>query len=247
MRNDPVEEWRRLTEYYRSLTDDQLDELATEFADLTETARQILRAEVRSRGLPDPQAPHAAVNGNHASPLQPDLIFNAQKVLDAQKVPDAQKAGQVPSSAGDPRQEADLPHEYTWKTLLCTCNTRAEAWQISEMLRRAGIENWMDGPGVYSPHAALDLTNPRVLVAADELDRARVIASMPIPQDVIDESNVTVPDFELPACPGCGAADPVLESADPANLWRCESCGRRWTDPEDRPAEMPTAGSPRKN
>jgi hypothetical protein len=187
------------------------------------------------------------VNGNHASPLQPDLIFNAQKVLDAQKVPDAQKAGQVPSSAGDPRQEADLPHEYTWKTLLCTCNTRAEAWQISEMLRRAGIENWMDGPGVYSPHAALDLTNPRVLVAADELDRARVIASMPIPQDVIDESNVTVPDFELPACPGCGAADPVLESADPANLWRCESCGRRWTDPEDRPAEMPTAGSPRKN
>lgn len=204
MRTDPLEEWRRLTDHYRTLTDGELEELGRTFADLTGTAQQILRDEMRSRGLRDPLAP-------------PQV-----------SVPVDRTAPQRSFVSSDPK--SDPPLEYTWKTLLRECTTRQEAWQISEALRRAGIESWVDGPGMDSPHADLDVTNPRVLVAADELDRALMVASQPIPQDIIDESRETVPEFQVPHCPACGAADPLLEDVNPLNAWRCEACGRQWTD-----------------
>jgi uncharacterized Zn finger protein len=40
-----------------------------------------------------------------------------------------------------------------------------------------------------------------------------------------------VPEFVLPKCPKCGAEDPVLEGADPVNTWRCETCGKLWSEP----------------
>jgi len=39
-----------------------------------------------------------------------------------------------------------------------------------------------------------------------------------------------IPDYEPPACPSCGTKEPVLESADPVNSWRCERCGKQWTE-----------------
>ena len=70
-----------------------------------------------------------------------------------------------------------------------------------------------------------------MLVAADQLEQARAIAAQPIPQEIIEESKTEVPEFELPVCPKCGAADPVLEGVDPVNTWRCEACGYEWTEP----------------
>ncbi|HUA90931.1 MAG TPA: hypothetical protein VL991_00105 [Terracidiphilus sp.] len=211
MRNDPVAEWQRLTQHYRTLTDDQLEELAVDFGDLTETAQQILRGEMLTRGLRDPQSP-------------PELRTRAE----------LPPAWEQEGSAGPEQDDAGdaPPHEYTWKTLLCECDTREEAWQLSEVLRRAGIESWIEGPSMYLPHPDLDFATPRVLVAADQLDEAQLIISRPIPQDVIDASRLTLPEFELPHCPGCGAPDPVLEDADPVNAWRCALCGRQWSDGE---------------
>jgi transposase-like protein len=70
-------------------------------------------------------------------------------------------------------------------------------------------------------------------VAADQLEQAQAVLASPIPQEVIEESQIKVPEFELPGCPMCGASDPLLESADPVNEWLCESCGAQWSDPED--------------
>ena len=221
MQTDPVEEWRRLTEHYRTLTDDQLNELAIDLSDLTEVAQQVLRGEMKSRGLRDPQALPRPARKAEISPATPPHFL-----LDPSDADD--------SVSGD---ESHLPHDYTWKTLLCECEKWEQAWQLQEALRRAGIESWIDGPGPYSPLAELDLTSPRILVAADELDQARIIAAQPIPQDIIDESRIKVPEFQLPTCPTCGTADPLLEGIDPVNLWRCEMCGRQWTDPGGRPEE----------
>ena len=33
-----------------------------------------------------------------------------------------------------------------------------------------------------------------------------------------------------PACPKCGAPDPLLESVEPVNTWSCEICNATWTD-----------------
>ena len=62
MQSDPALEWRRLTEHYREMSDEELRELAADFANLTETAQQVLAQEMRSRGLGDPQAPGSLRN-----------------------------------------------------------------------------------------------------------------------------------------------------------------------------------------
>jgi len=118
--------------------------------------------------------------------------------------------------------------EFSWKVLLCECDTSAEAWQISQVLKRAGIDNWIEG--VNSRWGGY----PKVLVAADQLEEATRIANQPIPADIIEDSNQEIPEYETPTCPKCRAEDPVLESAEPNNSWLCEACGAQWTDPEPK-------------
>jgi len=74
------------------------------------------------------------------------------------------------------------------------------------------------------------LSGPKVLVAADQLEEARQIAARPIPQDIIDDSRMKLPEFEPPTCQYCGAADPMLKGSEPCNQWVCEECGREWAD-----------------
>ena len=216
MQLDPMEDWRRLTRTYSAMHDDELRHLAADFASLTDTARQILRDEMRKRGLGDPQS--LTPPGNHGSSPQWNPTAFA---------PPAQTAG------------ADLDHQFVWKNLLCECDERGEAWQIEEFLRRAGIESWTEDSQRYLPYLQLDMSRPRLrlLVAAGDLDRARAIAAQPVPQDIVEQSKTEQPDYEPPACPGCGAPDPLLEDVDPVNRWRCETCGRVWSEAnaEDAP------------
>jgi ribosomal protein L37AE/L43A len=74
--------------------------------------------------------------------------------------------------------------------------------------------------------------NLRITVPADRLEEAREIIARPIPKEIVEQSRMTVPEFELPVCPKCGAGDPVLEEVDPVNSWLCEACGNQWTEPE---------------
>jgi ribosomal protein L37AE/L43A len=207
MWDNPAEEWRRLSELYSKKSDDELCELAAGFSDLTEVAQQVLRDEMRKRRLDEAQAAiRAATNSVHPAPLR----WNP---------------GDTQSNFAAMNQEYDPPCEYTWKTPLCERDEREEAWQVAEVLRRAGIESWIERP--QSPFGP---SGRRVLVAADQLDEALQIAVRPIPQEIIDLSRMEVPDFEPPACPGCGAADPVLEDVNPVNMWRCEACAKQWTE-----------------
>jgi hypothetical protein len=114
--------------------------------------------------------------------------------------------------------------EFTWKTPLCDCESREEAWQIGEVLRRAKIESWLEG---QRDAASSGL---RILVAADQLEDAQRVIANPIPADVIEESHLTPPEYDLPVCPKCGTADPILVGVDPVNVWECESCGAEWED-----------------
>jgi transposase-like protein len=116
--------------------------------------------------------------------------------------------------------------------LLCECDEPERAALIREVLKEAGIESWIQGPG-YS--VAPDMSSPSILVAADQLEQAREIVARPIPQSIIEQFQMQIPEFEPPVCPGCGAEDPLLESVDPRNTWLCESCGKQWTDPEEDP------------
>jgi hypothetical protein len=249
MQADPLLEWQTLTAHYRELSDDELRELAGDFNDLTETAQQVLRTEMRSRGLADPEAASpvllasnapSAVNASSAAPLPrkfaPEVSASVSEraaLLFGARTPEL-----VPDALSE-QDKDDGSHEYTWKTVLCECDTSGEAWQLSEALKQAGIGSWTENPATYSRYAGLGLSYPRVLVAADQLEQARVIAAHPIPPEIVEESETEVPEFVPPSCPKCGASDPVLEAVDPANSWKCEQCGERWTESASAAAEQP--------
>ncbi len=219
MQGDPQRYWRDLTENYRQMSDGELLELGESRGDLTEMAQQVLRDEMRKRGLDDAKPADARnITGQPAvahweSPRYRDMSRDAS-------------------------DETDIPHEFTWKTLLCECETSQEAWQVGETLRRAGIESWVMGS-----RSLWDASGPRVQVAADQLEQAQAVLASPIPQEVIEESQKKMPEFELPGCPTCGASDPLLESADPVNTWLCETCGAEWSDPEDGSDDGPQSST----
>jgi hypothetical protein len=220
MQVNPAEEWQRLTEYYREISDGELLELAADLADLTETAQQVLRGEMRNRGLDEPRAAgETPANSDRPAPLRRVSFVDPY-------------TGEIESSVPGVNREDDAPREFTWKTMLCECDDREQAWQIYEVLRRAGIESWIERPGS-------GIIYPRVLVAADQLDEARAIAARPVPPEIVDQSRMEPPEFEPPKCPKCGAEDPVLESVEPANAWLCEACGNEWTDPPADPNGKP--------
>jgi hypothetical protein len=222
MQIDPVQEWRRLTENYREMPDVQLEELALDFADLTAAAQQALRDELRHRGLPQPGSSPQATATRQA-PVTPRLLEPTEDEFENRE---------------DSEEDSGEPHEYTWKTVLCECEERDQIWQLQEMLHRAGIDSWRQGADEAG------LLYPRILVAADQLEEARIVIARPVPQDVIDQSHEpTQAEYEMPRCPACRAEDPVLEDTEPVNSWRCEACGRQWSDPapaaEGEPQQTP--------
>jgi hypothetical protein len=236
---DPYQEWVRLTQEYRAMSDEELRDLNRDFADLTEVARQVLSAEMQSRGLDKKIAEEQQIAASNDRPWTKREVspFVGRAEVAAQggllgSIVGSNATEPVPDDE-ESNSESDEPVEYTWKTMLCEGMEYDQAWQIFEVLRRAGIESWIERPGGRRASRVPDQFDGdlRVLVAADELDRARDLIANPIPQDIVDASHQTLPDYEPPCCPACGAEDPVLESAEPVNAWKCESCGREWTDP----------------
>lgn len=220
MQADPLEEWRRLTQLYSEMGDLEIGELADQINDLTPTAQQILRDELKKRGISESSA-------SEAPKLNPPASVHIE--------PRYYRYQSSEAETGE-----DGSHEYTWKTPLCNCGSNEEARQRAEMLRRAGIDCWLRVPGA---NGSLDMTGYQIEVAADQLDQAQVVVAQPIPQDIIDQINEeqSASAYEPPVCPKCGAADPTLESVEPSNNWLCESCGHTWSDPVTDPSQ--TAGS----
>jgi hypothetical protein len=219
MPDDLHDEWRRLTEHYAQMYDGELVRLAHQYADLTDVARQVLRDEMLKRGLGDPAKPDEVQQDSGR------LRFERGFEIDG-------------DASGSDVEDGERAHEYTWKTDLCECENEEQAWQISRVLDRAGIDCWVRDTGRGFVASSLDLTNIRIVVAADQLEEARKIIAQPIPQEIIDESQVEVPPYVIPTCPACGDPDPTLLEDEKANCWSCEVCGKEWTELEKPPAEQ---------
>jgi hypothetical protein len=233
MQVDPVQEWQRLTAEYRQKFDNELLELARDYADLTEPAQQALWQEMRSRGLRDPADPRASVvkelpeTNLTARPTTDPIDERAAEVLGEQSAGVLGFGSRMPRlvpDTPDTDDKDDGPHEYTWKTFLCDCETNEEAQQLSRVLRQAGIDSWIQQAREFGRR------NARVMVAADQLDQARAIAAQTIPQAIVEEEKEEPPEFVEPRCPKCGSDDVVLEGVDPENTWRCEQCDAQWTE-----------------
>ena len=220
MQTDPMEEWRRLTTHYGEMGDVEIRELANQINDLTDTARQILRDELKRRDISEKSLSSQATNREAVDNDSAAVHWDSREVSYQDADDDVAEIGSV---------------EYTWKTGLCRCDSIDEAAQRGEMLRRAGIESWVQRPGArfVVPWLELGVGDLQINVAADQLEQALAIMAHPIPQDIIDEikEEQSTPVYEIPRCPKCKAEDPTLESVEPSNNWLCESCGYTWSDP----------------
>jgi len=225
MNDNPAADWQALAENYRQMYDKELERLGDEIDSLTDTAQQVLRTELKNRGLVEPGAKKAASRSGTPKFRSPNS--QAPSFIGIAVDPDALVSEKIEETEGDDVEESDEPHEYTWRTLLCDCDTEEAALQLKQHLRRAGIESWIEAPGRYGGGNAL----PRLLVAADELEHAIEVAQQPILQDIVDDKDEEIPEYAPPTCPACGAEDPVLEAAEPSNSWLCEVCGKQWSEP----------------
>lgn len=230
MHDDPSRYWQDLTANYRRMSDGELLQLAEKPEDLTEVAQQVLRDEMKLRKLEKPQPP--------AFPAKLTSVPRRNHATFGIALAGGYAVPSDSEDEDDVEGEDGPAHEFTWKTLLCDCRSNEHALQLRAALARHGIECWV----TQVPSTSTDIVGPQVHVAADQLEEAQSVAAQPIPQDIIDEWNAVVPEFEVPACPQCGSKeDVVLESTEPVNAWFCEACDAEWVDLEPGEEETPAA------
>jgi DNA-directed RNA polymerase subunit M/transcription elongation factor TFIIS len=207
---DPNREWRRLSEVYAAMNEDELQAVADDAYELTDIAKQVLQAEISHRGLSielKKQAPASEDqepvydDANYAPPPEEDLeelqrVWNMDEAKDIKSRLDA---GSVPSYLG-PESVDDI-------RLLRASFERGVAVKvrISDSQRAMGVL-----ANSYRP--------PEGEAPADE------------PDDV---------EYEV-HCPKCHSTEIVFQSLepDPATKsafdskfnWSCDACGHRWKD-----------------
>jgi DNA-directed RNA polymerase subunit M/transcription elongation factor TFIIS len=203
---DPVAEWNRLTELYRQKSDDELELIAADAYDLTDTAREVLTAEISLRKLdlklndqaPPPEEEEAIGPAHDIDPVEYDLqsVFTAdtmQELVDFKRI--LEEAGIAHFIGPDHVQELKDFHgsfEHGVRVYV-----RYVDWQRTlGYLHNLDLENRTE----EAPQA-------------DEADPA---------------------DDALPTCPACHSSEIVFLSQDPKDdskfRWKCEACGNRWTN-----------------
>jgi hypothetical protein len=95
-----------------------------------------------------------------------------------------------------------------------------EAYIAQSVLRSAGIESVVP----TSEIGAVD--TPRLIVAPADARTAQLLLS----RATDTASDEEAAGFVEPVCPKCGTPDPLLESVEPTNQWRCEACNNLWSD-----------------
>src|ERR1035438_1250493 len=109
MHEDTIADWQRLTQLYSEMGDGELEELNASIGDLTEVAQQVLRDEMKKRGLNEP----GVIRGAFESPS---------------RLAPLREGSDADSPTGeDDTEDGEPAHEYTWKTLFCECYEWGEA------------------------------------------------------------------------------------------------------------------------
>ena len=208
---DRVEQWRRVTEHYRSLTDDELIAIAQDKEDLTEVAQQALESEIASRKLRiPPEEPEESPDIVLDPQSDPDSPYEAERELvlietvfslrDAQQLQELLNEDGIPFYMGEERatRAEDVKSNFTKG--------------VTVKIMRIGLP--------YATRARMNF-HPQDDPEERDLQEAKV-----------------APEPDPLFCPKCRSEEVVLERSRPDSslptgtrfAWRCEACGKRWED-----------------
>jgi hypothetical protein len=218
---DPEQERRRLAESYSRHIDGELEKVAGQAYELTDIAREMLRAEMLRRGLTAPFVDHAPVvpvpppSPGDPPPEAPPVESQPGDELDVQKMVTIRKFRDLPEAlfAKGSLESAGI------ECALLDDNMVRLDWFISNLL--GGV---------------------KLQVRQEDSDVAEEILQQPIPE------NFDVPgigEYEQPHCPKCQSLDVNFREIAPAayvstilnvpipfhrRAWRCHSCYAEWED-----------------
>ena len=226
---DPEQERARLAEHYSRQIDGLLEQVRAQAYELSEIARETLRAELARRGLSTTLAERPAVlrKRDLKTGEEPAATAPEASVLPAEGAEKIRIAGIVTI-----RQFRDLPEALLAKGSLESAGIRC-VLSDDNMVRM----DWF-----YSNA----IGGIKLLVDSEDAAEAEQVLNQPIPEhfDVPD-----VGEYEQPRCPNCDSLDITFRELDPAaflslgiswlglgvpipihrRAWRCRACdGCSW-------------------
>jgi hypothetical protein len=230
---DPEQERRRLAEFYTQQLDGELEKVASQAYELTDLAREVLRAELNRRGIAG------------------KLVEQAPVIL--KKEPTGPRPGDPPAATGiEPEAQKDQVEfqqegELDFQRMVTIRRFRdlPEALIAKGSLDSAGIDSVL----VNDNLVRLDwfwsnlMGGVQLQVEAEDADSANEILNQPIPES-FDAGGTG--EYQQPRCPSCGSLDvsfqelnkPVAYVSAYAGLplpirrqaWRCHACNAEWED-----------------
>lgn len=228
-RIDPEQERQRLIEFYAGQMDGELEKVASQAYELTDIAREILRAELVRRGLKTTLIEQA-----------PIFVKETQE-----------------SQAGDPPPEPEIPEdeplqddgEVELRKMVTIRQFRdlPEALLAKGCLDSAGIDSVLLDDNLVR----LDwfwsnlMGGVKLKVDPSDASAADEILKQPIPENF---DVYGVGQYEQPRCPACQSLDVTFKELNrPVSYvtmwlnvpipvhrraWRCHSCNAEWEDDE---------------
>ncbi len=221
---DPEQERRRLAEFYSLQMDGELEKVAAQAGELTDTAREVLRAELSRRGL-------------GAEPLERALV---PPLVPVPPPP----TGQIKTPSDE--LSASLDDDLALREMVTLRRFRdmPEALLAKGCLESAGIESCLlDDNMVRLDWFWSNLVGGiKLQVDPKEVEAANEILNQPIP-DGFDVAGVG--EYQQPHCPRCESLDVNFQEVLPAayvsaylsvpipfhrRAWRCHACDAEWED-----------------
>jgi DNA-directed RNA polymerase subunit M/transcription elongation factor TFIIS len=205
---DPAQEWQRLTEVYRSMSDDQLLDLAKQSSDLTSVAQQVLEHEISSRGMkmPEPEADPAGTPN-----IAADEGDSASQYADDRKLVEI-------ATVWSSRDAAQL------KQLLDTAGILFVLGPEKVTRVETMTSNFSDGVSVQTMKIAVPM-------ARDVLKHY-----YPADQPFIEDEETERLATRCPKCHseevvfGNEAEPETLDDTPEKFEWSCDACGYKWED-----------------
>jgi hypothetical protein len=236
---DAEQERRRLAQFYAGQMDGELEKVASQAYELTDLAREALRAELAKRGLSvelaeQPPAPPPPAIGDPPPEPQLEELFPDKLLADESVANDSQ--------SDDSLSEGEL--ELRNRVMIRQFRDLPEALLAKGSLDSAGIECALVDDNVIR----LDwfwsnlMGGVKLVVDREDAAVAEEVLSQPIPEH-FDVSGVG--EYEQPHCPKCNSLDINFQEMEPAayvtaylnvpipfhrRAWRCHNCNAEWED-----------------
>jgi DNA-directed RNA polymerase subunit M/transcription elongation factor TFIIS len=235
---DPAgQEFLRISERYRQMSDEELRLLIPQSSELTAFAQEALANEVRSRGL------KAGVNDEKPA-TSPHITSPSFAEHEPPKFRDSAGYDSPDDSSGeDASGEPDSYDEDRKLVELCTVWSQRDALKVQSILDNAGIPFFM---GVEKATGVDKVTSNFSKGVSVQIMQIGFPWARQAMQHYEPEDDPTPRDTEEPGefvvrCPKCQSDEVVFEgrTSELANAsdessqkfdWRCDACGHHWED-----------------